>query len=445
MAPVEWSLAWWMHSSRCSWQQVSKLLAVVTNPEPTSPQPECGAAGFDSASMAYAALDDSDSCERARLCTGNAAARLLNTSNEQRLRQRRRLGFAHVIKPHGCALRLLDEDDVARCLGRRKVLNVGSDVAVNLQRGFGRLNSTLRAWTMRRPGTAAEQRLPFAQRQPSVADWSYQFERTGGFNSRLPDLMVGKAVFGHGSVQTMFIHHPPHYGLANVLEPEAVPGFRVGFRRWLQYERFFCQHDVLIFESGVHDFGLPFGPLVAYGKSALRPACASASTPDACVAALTPALRNETWRLRPLEAYAKRLRTVLAMWGRCREANPRFRPIFKLAPAARSRRRPAECSVAQWGFNSEAHHVAAFNRVARDLVEAAGFEVFDAFGVTLHAPSEWFDPVRHGVVHKIHEVEAVSDVETQMLLNQLCATGDRGRRRGRRRKLRDTSARARRA
>ena len=39
----------------------------------------------------------------------------------------------------------------------------------------------------------------------------------------------------------------------------------------------------------------------------------------------------------------------------------------------------------------------------------------------LHAPSEWFDDVRHGVKYKIHEAEPTSDVTTQMFINQLCA------------------------
>ena len=38
------------------------------------------------------------------------------------------------------------------------------------------------------------------------------------------------------------------------------------------------------------------------------------------------------------------------------------------------------------------------------MVESAGFEVFDAFGVTLHAPPEWFDDVRYGVKYKLHGV-----------------------------------------
>jgi len=67
------------------------------------------------------------------------------------------------------------------------------------------------------------------------------------------------------------------------------------------------------------------------------------------------------------------------------------------------------------------HRVSWLMRQA--MVEAAGFEVFDAFGVTLHAPAEWFDDVRYGVKYKLHEAEALSDVVTQLLLNQLCNPG----------------------
>ena len=91
-------------------------------------------------------------------------------------------------------------------------------------------------------------------------------------------------------------------------------------------------------------------------------------------------MRNETWRLRPLEAYRARLQGLLRMWGKCRQVKPGFRAIFKLAPAPRARTRPAECEVAQWGFSTQAHHMASVNDLAKEMVEAAGFEVFE--GVT---------------------------------------------------------------
>lgn len=46
-----------------------------------------------------------------------------------------------------------------------------------------------------------------------------------------------------------------------MLEPDAVTssaGGRVGLRRAAQYERLMCEHDVVVFESGIHDFGMPF-------------------------------------------------------------------------------------------------------------------------------------------------------------------------------------------
>ena len=67
---------------------------------------------------------------------------------------------------------------------------------------------TLAAWTRTRPGSTEEQRKKFKDRRPTVADWSYQYERSGGFNGRGPDLMVGQSRFGAGSVETMFIAEP---------------------------------------------------------------------------------------------------------------------------------------------------------------------------------------------------------------------------------------------
>ena len=56
----------------------------------------------------------------------------------------------------------------------------------------------------------------------------------------------------------------------------------------------------------------------------------------------------------------------------------------------------------------------------QQLVERAGFEVFDGFGLTLHAPATWFDEAKYGVRFKIHEAEAISDVVTQSFLGFLC-------------------------
>ena len=48
-------------------------------------------------------------------------------------------------------------------------------------------------------------------------------------------------------------------------------------------------------------------------------------------------------------------------------------------------------------------------------------KAFDgSFGATLHALPRWFDDARGGLRHSTTESEALSDVVTQMLLNQLC-------------------------
>jgi hypothetical protein len=74
--------------------------------------------------------------------------------------------------------------------------------------------------------------------------------------------------------------------------------------------------------------------------------------------------------------------------------------------------------------------MATANEVARRIVEQAGFEVFDPFAATLHASPSWFDALpatavrarrSKGLAFEIHTAEAVSDMMTQMLLNQLCA------------------------
>jgi hypothetical protein len=362
-------------------------------------------------------------CDGGRACDGNAQDRLINTSNPERLQQRTRKGFRHALKPLGCRMHLFDEAEISSCLGRRAVLNMGSDVAVNLQRGFGRLNTSLQAWTRRRPSAdPAEHRKPFRLRVPSVADWAYQFERTGGFNGRGPDVMAGVATFGAAAFGTQFLQHPPHYGLANMLEPQESRRHSrgVGFASAEQYERFMCKHDVVILESGLADFGLPLDTeMVSFSKSPLLAACGRGAAEE-CEDAIKIAIKGEEWRRHPATAYRERLAKVIAMWRRCKRKNRGFRAIFKLAPAPRARLRTTECHVAQWGFSTQAHHISHVNDLAREMVVGAGFEVFDGFGVTLHASANWFDDARYGVRFKPHESEAVSDVETQALLSQIC-------------------------
>jgi hypothetical protein len=75
--------------------------------------------------------------------------------------------------------------------------------------------------------------------------------------------------------------------------------------------------------------------------------------------------------------------------------------------------------------------MATVNEVAKRIVEQAGFEVFDPFAATLHASPSWFDALpasatavrahrSKGLAFEIHSAEAVSDMMTQMSLNQLC-------------------------
>ena len=268
-ARSEWSLSTWLREGVCVWRQLAQDVPAfeVEDRRPAgAPEPLCTAVP-EASSMAYVALPEVSGppgvrwCGRdGAICSGDAQGRLLNTSNVQRLAHRRARGFAHVLKPVACRFGLLEEAEAARCMGGQAVLNVGSTVAVDVQRGFARLNSSLAAWTRRRPGTTAEQRVPFHLRLPQVADFHYQFERSGGFNSRLPDLMVGVSRFGSGSLETLLIHHPAHAGLANVLEPEEVAKVerRVGLKHAAAYAKLMCEHDVVLLESGVHDFGMPF-------------------------------------------------------------------------------------------------------------------------------------------------------------------------------------------
>ena len=150
---------------------------------------------------------------------------------------------------------------------------------------------------------------------------------------------------------------------------------------------------------------------------------------------LPAALKNETWRQMPLSTYRRRLVALMQVWKECRSSKgPAWRGIFKLAGAPRARaihptQEPADCELAQAGYSSQAHHMATANEVAKRIVEQAGFEVFDPFAATLHASPSWFDALpatavrarrSKGLAFEIHSAEAVSDMMTQMSLNQLC-------------------------
>lgn len=130
---------------------------------------------------------------------------------------------------------------------------------------------------------------------------------------------------------------------------------------------------------------------------------------------MLPGLLNQTWRLKPIASYRSRLGELMAMWRRCRAKAPHFRPIFKLAFA------PKLILTCQdtWGYNTQAWNMAAVNEVAREVVEAAGFEVFDPFPAGLHAEApRWYDDSQHS--------DTLSDLVTQMLISQICAKRDEG-------------------
>ena len=60
--------------------------------------------------------------------------------------------------------------------------------------------------------------------------------------------------------------------------------------------------------------------------------------------------------------------------------------------------------------------MAIVNRVAREVVESAGFEVFDPYPASLHAKPRWFDLNGRDNQHS----DMMSDLVTQMLLSQIC-------------------------
>ena len=116
-----------------------------------------------------------------------------------------------------------------------------------------------------------------------------------------------------------------------------------------------------------------------------------------------------------METYKRNLGLLVGMWGRCKAKKPYFRAIFKLISAPGL----AKCKN-EWGFNTDARYMAVANEVARRIVEEAGFEVFDAFPVTFHAENTWMDDQQHS--------DTLSDLLTQVLLNQLCRPGQSARR-----------------
>ena len=118
-----------------------------------------------------------------------------------------------------------------------------------------------------------------------------------------------------------------------------------------------CLFDLVIFESGVHDFAMPYKG--AFGK--VMRACQG---PAPCSAEqILPSLLNQSWRLFALDSYRAHLRELMEGWARCRKRNPAFRPIFKLVFAPNQ---PATC-LSEWGYNTDVWHMQVVNQVAREV------------------------------------------------------------------------------
>ena len=331
-------LALWLRASMCVWRLVTKaspMMVAIRGGVITAPEPYCGTLPADGQSMGYLTLEQPETCNNGHACDGDAYHHLLNTSNDNRYRVRERRGFRHVLKPIGCRMRLYDETAIAKCLRGRQLLNIGSDISVDLQRGFA--GSTAPCARGRAASRDRSRSSAFRDRLPTMADFNYQFERTGGFNGRGPDIMAGKSMFGSGSVGTQYLQHPPHYGLANMLEPDEVrkKGGRVGFRRTEEYRNFMCRHDIVVFESGLADFGMAFNEHNTWATNKVRPRCAGQKEAE-CEAALAPALQGEEWRRNPMTSYKRRLGQLIEMWRHCKASKPHFRAIFAGAGAART-------------------------------------------------------------------------------------------------------------
>ena len=357
---------------------------VIDRPELPVDEPQCGAVRADASTALVALVNTTHgyACPRG-MCTGNAYARVVKTYGKDLSKD-----FRHVLKPEGCQLHFYEESEAADCLQGRSILNIGGSMANSVQRGFERLSS--RAKT----------------------SWWWDFGRTQISNNF--QLSPGHTCFVDDQqrasvVTTVFIHHPFRHGLLNVLHPD--PKKASGLNKASQFESLMCEHDIVIFESGVHDMALPD----RRAHRALQKLC---HEPVPCTdAELLPKLMNESWRLDQLASYRTHLAELMGTWRRCADkraqsAQSPFRPIFKLVAAPNS---ISSCS-SEWGYNVEAHYMAVANGAARQVVEAAGFEVFDAFPATAHLRPTWYDMNGKDNQHS----DTVSDLTVHMLLNQIC-------------------------
>ena len=444
----ESSLLDWLRVQRCAWQRVplpghQQVITITHDDRLPDIRSPCASIPRAS-SFAYRRLKR---ClpGTTRCWDNQTRRRILDTSNEARGQKRRAQGFEHVLQSSSCRLRWFGEAALTRCLGGRSLLNVGSD-AVDLQRGFARLNKSLVSWTRTRPGTT----------HPNVADFHRAFEKP--WHQCFLQRGACDVRFGASTVRTLLKR-----GLVDLLPegtaslprsaiskfpPTAAPrlAHRASNRRTSKSRQevlsLMCAHDIVVFESGIEDFALPLTPVSPLrDKSLLMPACSGRPAAE-CAPMLAAALGNETWRQMPLGAYRNRLHAMLEVWKGCKRSKPHWRGIFKLALAPRARAlratpQAADCERAQSGYSAYPHHVRLVNEVARHAVVEAGFEVFDPFAASLHASASWFDALpkarrsrrngpraddaETGLEYEVHSAEALSDMVTQLLLNQLCA------------------------
>ena len=412
----ETDFATWLRDWQCAWQRVefahgnSTHSVMITGP-PADEEPICDRDSL-SRSASYVALPLGAPC--GNLCVGDATRRLFNTTNARRLKRRLDLGYSHVLKPRGCRLRLYENDDWTKCLNGRMLLSVGSSISGDIHRGFAKLVDELAACTY---GPLAGDN--------SRSWWHWNFERTGFPH---PDV-----IFGRGRVRSKYMHQPYHYGLANILTAE----------EFNSTETAMCESDIVVLESAAHDFGIPYTANNSAnrrqtGKPELQLACGGQSAADCGTEFLLPRLLGEEWRLAPLATYRSRLGAVLDMWERCRSKNSRFRGIFKLPYAPRPRgiseglRGGLRCDGLQFGYNTQAHHMAVVADLAKEMVEARGFETFDAaFAATLHADPAWYNQLVNDDLGKapspynerdIQHIDATSDMVTQLLINYICSS-----------------------
>tara|TARA_B110001452_G_scaffold90019_1_gene73926 strand:+ start:236 stop:2053 length:1818 start_codon:yes stop_codon:yes gene_type:complete len=404
-APLRWvssPVREWLRYRRCVASAVplgpngkKAVLIEANGPSLAIDEPSCGGVPPGRATALVGLVGNASvgvACP-AGFCSGDGHARLLDTYQKD-MNDVKREDFQHVLKPQGCRLRLLNEAAVARCLRGRAVLNIGGSKANELQKGFERLSS---------------------RRKES---WWWDFKRTQVSNNM--QLTTGHSCFDDPAsnrtaiVTTVYIHHPFRHGLSNVLRPD--PNKRDGLSSAAQYFELMCAHELVVFESGVHDFALP-------DRRAYRTLIGQCNQAKPCTdEELLPLMLNQSWRLDPLASYRTHLTELTAMWRRCADRRSesglaRFRPIFKLVFAPNPGiEMVSSCSAAEWGYNTEAHYMAIVNRVAREVVESAGFEVFDPYPASLHAKPRWFDLNGRDNQHS----DMLSDLVTQMLLSQIC-------------------------